>query len=53
MSHTEMIQSRIQALKSNRMRSNRSLTQAERIALKDQAQRFAALLAKLPTPNLP
>lgn len=52
-SSVEATMGRIQSLKDNRISSTRSLTSEERIALGNQAARFAALLARLPTPHLP
>lgn len=51
--YADVILERIHGAKVNRIRSNRSLTSEERIALADQRSYFAALLAKLPTPSLP
>jgi hypothetical protein len=51
--YVDTVIARIQSLKENRIRSTRSLTSEERVALKLQAGRFAELLAALPAPRLP
>lgn len=51
--YVDVILGRIYSARVNRVRSNRSLTSEERLALADQRSYFAGLLAKLPTPRLP